>query len=358
MDVETTFFLFKTTLTTIKDIAKKANVSTGTVDRVIHNRPGVSEKTKVLVKKILEEHNFQINTIASTLALNKSYKIAALIPEASAKNEFWSEPKKGIEKATEEIKNFRVSTTFFLFNQFDNKSYLTAFKNLIKDEFDAVLVAPVFHKETIKLVEYLDKKNTPYIFINIEEKGLNALSFIGQDSFKSGYLAAKLMSVMIPDSSNIMIPVFRLNTGNYLSITERISGFKSFFNDKKSDLEIKDLVIPDLENTDGITKVLDEQFRDHIFGGIFVPSSNAYLISKYLEASKRNNIRLIGYDTNQENINGLKNDTIDFLICQNPYMQGFKGIKLLSDYLVMNKVPETSYHSPMTIVTKENIDSI
>lgn len=39
----------------IKDIAIKAGVSTGTVDRVIHDRGRVSDEVKAKVLKIIEE---------------------------------------------------------------------------------------------------------------------------------------------------------------------------------------------------------------------------------------------------------------------------------------------------------------
>lgn len=48
---------------------------------------------KVFLEQIIKEHNFQINTIASTFALNKNYKIDLLIPEVREENGFWSEPK-------------------------------------------------------------------------------------------------------------------------------------------------------------------------------------------------------------------------------------------------------------------------
>ncbi|MGD1946810.1 MAG: LacI family DNA-binding transcriptional regulator [Croceivirga sp.] len=49
-------------------MAKKAGVSAGTVDRVIHNRAGVSLKTKEKIQKIIKEYNFTINPVASSLA--------------------------------------------------------------------------------------------------------------------------------------------------------------------------------------------------------------------------------------------------------------------------------------------------
>ncbi|WP_234408903.1 LacI family DNA-binding transcriptional regulator [Marinilabilia salmonicolor] len=43
----------------IKDIAEKANVSIGTVDRVLHNRGEVAKKTKEKVLTIAKEMNYQ-----------------------------------------------------------------------------------------------------------------------------------------------------------------------------------------------------------------------------------------------------------------------------------------------------------
>ncbi len=43
----------------IKELAKLADVSIGTVDRVLHNRKGVSPETKKRVLKIIEESGYK-----------------------------------------------------------------------------------------------------------------------------------------------------------------------------------------------------------------------------------------------------------------------------------------------------------
>lgn len=62
----------------IKDIALKAGVSVGTVDRVLHKRPNVSEKVREKVEKVLKEQNYEPNMYASALAYNKSYHFVCL----------------------------------------------------------------------------------------------------------------------------------------------------------------------------------------------------------------------------------------------------------------------------------------
>ena len=46
---------------TINDVAKAAGVSKGTVDRVIHNRGEVSEKSRKKVLKVIEELGYKPN---------------------------------------------------------------------------------------------------------------------------------------------------------------------------------------------------------------------------------------------------------------------------------------------------------
>ena len=65
----------------IKDIAIMAGVSVGTVDRVLHNRPGVSLASAEKVRKILKEMNYQPNMYASALASNKKYHFVCLLPK-------------------------------------------------------------------------------------------------------------------------------------------------------------------------------------------------------------------------------------------------------------------------------------
>jgi LacI family transcriptional regulator len=64
----------------IKDIAERAGVSVGTVDRVLHNRPNVSKPALQKVKQALSDMNYQPNVYASALAYNRSYTFICLMP--------------------------------------------------------------------------------------------------------------------------------------------------------------------------------------------------------------------------------------------------------------------------------------
>ena len=77
---------------TIKDIAKLAEVSAGTVDRVLHNRGKVSEIKRKKVEAVLKDINYEPNLIAKTLKNNRVFQLVAILPYAHT-DEYWQKAK-------------------------------------------------------------------------------------------------------------------------------------------------------------------------------------------------------------------------------------------------------------------------
>ena len=74
----------------IKDIARLADVSVGTVDRVLHGRTGVSEASRKRVEEILKQLDYQPNMYASALASNKKYLFVCLLPQHK-EGDYWTD---------------------------------------------------------------------------------------------------------------------------------------------------------------------------------------------------------------------------------------------------------------------------
>ena len=102
----------------IKDIAERAGVSVGTVDRVLHKRPNVSESALKRVEKVLKEMNYQPNVYASALAYNKSYTFYCLIPKHSSEA-YWEEIEIGAMKAVEARRDFYIDLEIMYYSRLD-----------------------------------------------------------------------------------------------------------------------------------------------------------------------------------------------------------------------------------------------
>lgn len=343
---------------TIKEIAKLANVSPGTVDRVIHNRPGVSEKTAQRIREILKEHDFKVNRIAQSLALKKKFTIAVMLPGYDEENQFWKSPLEGIHKAGEEVMSFGIDVKTFAFDQKSPKSYVDSFGLLLKTNPQGVVLVPTFKKETKELTQILLEKEIPFIFLNIALEGHDNLCFVGQDSFKSGYLAAKLMHLCINENDDIFTVHSRSNLSNVNNIAKRIEGFEHYFKAKKlkninHKIEIEDFW--DAEKfKDKITSLLREKNE---IKGIFVPNSRAHIIAKHIEDFGNKIPYLIGFDITEHNSNALVEGKITFLISQKPFQQGYQSVSSLSKFLLYKTPLQPDILSPIEIITKENLSN-
>src|SRR5881392_1529013 len=65
---------------TLRDIARSAGVSLATVDRVLHNRPGVRPDTARRVREAIERNAFQPHVAAAELARGRVRRFAFVMP--------------------------------------------------------------------------------------------------------------------------------------------------------------------------------------------------------------------------------------------------------------------------------------
>ena len=128
---------------TIKDIAQKAGVSKGTVDRVLHNRGEVSKESRERIEAVLKEMNYEPNVYASALANNKEFLVIVVIPEC-VKGDYWSKIENGIIKFSQEMIHFNASVRIFHFDQIDPDSCRKVFDELKTETFDGIIFPPVF----------------------------------------------------------------------------------------------------------------------------------------------------------------------------------------------------------------------
>ena len=188
----------------IKDIAQRAGVSVGTVDRVLHKRPNVSKKALEKVNKALEEMDYQPNMYASALAYNKTYTFYCLLPKHESEA-YWQEIEEGCLAACEHRRDFGISVEFIYYNRFDLKTFEKATADCLKQQPDGVIVVPATLDHTRQFTDQLHAKQIPFILLDSYMPDLRPLSFYGQDSFQSGYFAARMMMLIASKEQEIML---------------------------------------------------------------------------------------------------------------------------------------------------------
>ncbi len=345
----------KSSLTGIKEIARKANVSIGTVDRVLHDRGGVSEKTSAKIKKIVAEMDYRPNVLGRQLASGKVTFLVTLIPAVSSETSFWEAPLKGIEQAEEEILQYKVKIEKLFFDQDDHHSFVKQTNKILKMKPDGVLLAPSFVEESIRFTEQCNKLNIPYVFIDSDIPRQSSLSYVGPDLFRSGYCAADLVSYLVKKNEKVLLVNISKEIENEHHLLRKGEGFQTFFQDHNFPVKI---VKTDIKSVDykvvkrALDKVLEENDDTRL---IFVTNSKVSLVANYFKQTGKSML-LIGYDFVKENIGFLQNGTINFLICQKSGEQAYRGVMTLYKHLVLELPVEGTVYMPIDVIMKTNYE--
>ncbi len=340
----------------IKDIARLADVSVGTVDRVIHGRSGVSEASKLRVEEILKQLDYQPNMYASALASNKKYTFACLLP-MHLEGEYWTAVEKGIKEAVSAYSDFHTSVHITYYDPYDYHSFVSAGQTIVEMHPDGVIVSPTAPEHTQALTQQLTANDIPYIYIDSNIKEIPPLAFYGQNSHQSGYFAARMLMLLAGGQQEIVI--FRKShQGNVGSNQQmnREKGFRQYMSEHHPSCKILVLDLQ-VESSDSDAHMLDEFFREHptVSTGITF-NSKVYIIGEYLESRQLNDFQLIGYDLLDRNVACVKQGSVSFLIAQQPEVQGFNSVKTLCDYLIFKKEVNCINYMPIDLLTVETID--
>ena len=307
---------------------------------------------------ILEEMDYRPNILASTLASKKVHTFAVLIPEPQSEETYWNKPMIGISRAFSELQQYGVQVSAYRYSQTVPASFREKAEQIMKNIPEGVVLAPFFSRESKIFIAKLNELQIPYVFIDSNLNDCTKISYIGQNSFQSGSLSAKLFDFSLPGKANILIVHFAKEMDNQNHLVQRENGFYNYF--KKADPRgMKRLATIEIENPsdENFFDILDREFEKiGKIDGIFVTNSQVYRMAGYLKKRKLSAIRLIGHDLIRENVKYLKEGVVDFLLCQRPEEQGYQAVETLFEYVILKKqVPAENYTS-IDIITKENLD--
>lgn len=145
---------------TIKEIAKRLGVSTSTVSRGLHDHPSIGITTRMKIKRVAEELNYEPNQTAIFLQKGKTFTIGVILPNLS--ESFFSAAISGIED-TANKKNYHV---LMAQSHDDEAKERLLVEKMKSHRVDGLLVS--VSKETSSFDHFigLRKQNIPVVFFD------------------------------------------------------------------------------------------------------------------------------------------------------------------------------------------------
>ena len=335
----------------IKDIALRAGVSAGTVDRVLHNRPNVSKASFEKVKKVMEEMEYTPNMYASALACNRSYTFCLIMPKHPSEA-YWDEIEEGAMDACRHLRDFNIDVKILYYERLNTQSFNNAISECFSYDPQGVVLIPADTKTTKPFTDNLHKSNIPFILLDSYIPELNALSFC------SGRFAARMLMLIAQCDKEIMI-MKPMKDGKVASKQQdnREKGFRQYMAENYPNTAINELILPLDKDEDVFDKQIEDYFALHPdTHNCITFCSKAYLIGEYLLRNNVEDCQILGYDMVARNKECVREGSISFLIAQHAYMQGYHSIDSLFRHIVLKEKINPINYMPIEILNKENVE--
>lgn len=342
---------------TIKRIAELAGVSTGTVDRALHDRGRVDPKVAQRVKQIAMELNYQPNSVAKSLSIRSRNLKIAVVLHLESPNPFFDDVIAGINRAREEIQDFGISVEMYPCRDFDPDFQLDLIEKALSEGANAMIIVPINDDRIRQRLNDLYASQFPVAFLTNILEDANYLSYIGCDYRLAGQITAGLLNMVQIAEGKLLLfsPSFQM-----YGHTLRAEGLRAQLKQVYPQIRLQDTI--ELSGDDirdyQLTKAALERYSDTNMivcpGAFSCGNLQAIADCGYLSHSKT-----LCYDYSGRIDAMIRNGDIFAALTQCPQEQGYTAVKTVFNYLCMGKKPPFRNNYIRTrIVLRENISEI
>ncbi len=331
---------------TIKEIASMAGVSRGTVDRVIHNRSGVSQENIDKVNKIIKEYNFEPNFLAKALAAKQKQKKIGIIMN-SIGNSFFDDVLQGVYAAEKELSNYGCKIIIKKLRGYIPSEQISAINELINENIDGLIITPI-NDENVK--HKLESFEIPVITCNMDIDINNKLDYIGCDYTISGKIAAAALAMhAFGKKLNVGIVHGSKNIKGHI---ERYEAFKNIASGCDN-INIIDCFYTEDDNIEAYEKTKN-MLSKYDLDFIYVVASGIDGVMDAIEETGKN-IYAITNDVHAVTKKYLEKDVIKATVYQQPFKQGYNAVTEMINYIYSAYVNKNNYKINLELITKYNI---
>lgn len=340
---------------TIRKIAELAGVSRGTVDKVLHGRPGVSNEVRAHVQAVMEEQGYRPvqhrKTVEETC---RRLQLAVIIPRLT--NPFFQAVKLGIEEVQFADPNCELHVDYYHCDGANISELLSILEYIERRGVDGIIMRGSQNRCLCDRINALADQNIPVVLVDSDIPGCRRLCMVGEDSITSGRVAASLLAKSIGGEGDVAI------IGGLPDIAvhrARMQGFEQVIRERFPKIRIVETVYSFDQSVIAYKKtdMLLQQYTG--LRGIFSVTGCTGDIGQAIMDRQAKNIKVISYNFTPDIVALIKKRIVDFTIGLSPYRQGVSAMRAMLRFLLHGETPESTFlEMPLLIGIDENIDTL
>lgn len=323
---------------TIRDIARLAGVSRGTVDRVLHNRGRVDPEVEQRVRAIVKECGYQPSRAAQQLSMYKKNIHIGVISRIDH-NGFWSIVIRSIGNAERELAEYGITLEKRYFDYCQPETQLDMINELIKLDISALVIVPLDDPAIRRRLQELSDDGLIIILLQSELPGFSPFCYIGSDYYVSGRTAAGLLYNFSGGSTTT---VLMLNGSRYLSshrlrrsgFLEELAAYQAPF----TIIESKDITSDPEYAYHRARELLDRHPETRAV--YTIPDSAAAVSQAIRDANRIGTITHIGFGMTDATRPSILDGSLSATIGHRAEQQGSLPFSILLEYFINGQAPE------------------
>jgi len=335
----------------VKDIARLAKVSIGTVDRALNDRAEINPVTRKRILRIARESGYKPNLAARLLAVGRStLSIGVCLPDVS--DLFWDQILVGILEETRRFESLGVSIVYRPVARF-GMGEVEQVRELLHSDVRAIVLAPGDPRGLAPLIEEAAKRRIPVLCVSTDAPASARSTVISVDPELNGNCAAELMARFAPPNSRVAIMTGMLQVEDH---RRKVKGFSEKFPKFCKGGKVIEVIEHHDAEEEAFPKSASLLDRFPSIDGIYVSTGLCLPTCRALDAAGlAGKVRLITTDLAPKMVPYFQNGTIFASMYQQPRTQGRTAAHMVVDHLVNGvPIPPTRYLN-LQIVLRSNL---
>ncbi|ABF39911.1 transcriptional regulator, LacI family [Candidatus Koribacter versatilis Ellin345] len=334
----------------IPKIAELAGVSIGTVDRALHERPGINAATRDRILKIAEKIGYKPNLAARSLVTGKRIRIGVCMPREIAY--FYDEMWRGIE---EESARFIERGVEFVLRPVPELGVgdHEAMRELMAATVEGIIVTPGHPKASTPLINQAERKGIRVVCVSTDAPRSCRSSIVCVEPHLNGAIAGELMARFVPAASKVVVITGMLDTHDHRA---KADGFKDGFMRNNRCGEVLDVIEAHESADESFRKTSDLLKNVPDLRGIYVNTVNCLPVCRALHGSGlHGKVQLISTDLFGAMVPFLEDGTIAASMHQRPFRQAQIAVRSLAEHLLHNAPLAPTQNLNPSIVLRSNL---
>lgn len=320
---------------TIKDIAKAANVSRGTVDRALNDRGGVNPDVAARIKSIAADMGYKPNTIAKALA-TRSNPVRLGVILNSIGNPFWDKVIDGINSAYDNLSDFGISMEIRKMRGYDQERQLHELEHLKEKGIDGLVITPISTPKVRDALNELIRSGVQVVCCNLDIDDVAYQAYVGCDYFCSGQTAGAIIGMTTHGDSNLGI----ITSSHGLYFHEmRVKGCTSVL-ENYPNIHITDYAEAEDDEEVSYNEVKKMLLKNEKIDTLyFVTGGTTGGLRAIHDLHMEKRLRVFTFDQIPAVIENLKSGLVIATIDQQPFVQGATSIRILFEAIMTKQIP-------------------